>query len=230
MTQPIFDKPDTDIVETIREAIIFGRLRPRERLVEEELSEQFDVSRHVIRSAIVTLEQMGLVTRRPNRGAIVRDFSVQEVEELYEMRAILQAEAARRIPLPAPSSLLEELERIHADYSACVDKLDLKQTAALNNVFHETIFAACNNRYLAEAIDNFWARTTAIRCYAIGDPKMLQHSRNEHRAIIDALARADREALVKLCVNHIYPALEAYKRAHGGWEMQTMLARTGSAL
>ncbi|MDW6024730.1 GntR family transcriptional regulator [Mesorhizobium sp. BAC0120] len=219
MTQQAAQRLETEVVETIREAIIFGRLRPRERLVEEELSERFNTSRHVIRAAMVTLEQIGLVTRRPNRGVVVRDFSVEEVEELYEMRAILQAEAARRIPMPAPRSLIEELERIHSEYSDCVDRMDLKQTAALNNVFHETLFAACNNRFLAEAIATFWARTTAIRCYAIGDPILLQQSRNEHRAMIDALVRGDRESLVSHCVSHIYPSLEAYKRAHGGWSL-----------
>ncbi|MDX1425090.1 MAG: GntR family transcriptional regulator [Kiloniellales bacterium] len=224
MTPQAAKTSESDVVERIREAIIFGRLRPRERLVEEELSERFNVSRHTIRSALVSLEQIGLVTRRPNRGVVVRDLSVQEVEELYEMRAILQAEAARRIPLPAPAALIEELERIHGEFSRCVDRMDLKQTAALNNVFHETIFAACNNRYLAETIENYWIRTTAIRCYAIGDPNMLQQSRNEHRAIIDALARGDRKALIRHCVDHIYPALEAYKRAHGGWEIRSASA------
>ncbi|WP_309083954.1 GntR family transcriptional regulator [Chelativorans sp.] len=220
MIQQTSHRSETEVVETIREAIIFGRLRPRERLVEEDLSERFGTSRHVIRAAMVTLEQIGLVTRRPNRGVVVRDFSVEEVEELYDMRAILQAEAARRIPLPAPASLIDELERIHKEYSDCVDRMDLKQTAALNNVFHETFFAACNNRFLAEAIETFWARTTAIRCYAIGDPTLLEQSRSEHRAMIDALIRCDREELVRLCVSHIYPALEAYKRAHGGWTVR----------
>ncbi|MBD9375326.1 GntR family transcriptional regulator [Rhizobium sp. ARZ01] len=218
MNEQALHKSEVDLVDTIREAIIFGRLRPRERLVEQDLSEQYNVSRHVIRAAMVTLEQIGLVTRRPNRGVVVRDFSVEEVEELCEVREILQAEAARRIPLPAPLELIEELERIHAEYSACVDKMDLKQTAVLNNAFHDTVFAACNNRFLAEAIATYWARTTAIHSYAIGNPVMLQQSRLEHREMIDALINADRAALTRLCVDHIHPAFEAYKRAHGGWD------------
>lgn len=218
MSQASTEKLLPELIEKIREAIIFGWLRPRERLVEDELIERYGATRYLVRQAMASLEQMGLVTRRPNRGYVVRDFSVEEVEELYEMRAILQAEAARRVPMPAPAALIERLEQIDADYSRSVDVLDLKGTTALNNLFHETIFAACNNRYLAEMIDNFWSRTTAIRCYAIGDRQMLEQSRREHRAIIDALKRNDREAFVKECVDHIYPSLEAYKRAHGGWQ------------
>ena len=208
-----------DLVDSIRQAIIFGRLRPRERLVEEELAERFNASRHLVRSALSNLEQMGLVARRPNRGAVVCDFSVEEIEEIYEMRAILQGEAARRIPLPAPRALITQLEAIHAKYSENVDRLELKATCTLNNVFHETMFSACNNRYLTETIQKFWTRTTAIRCYAIGDPELLQQSRREHRAMINAIKEGNREELVRRCVDHIYPALEAYKRAHGGWDI-----------
>jgi len=150
---------------------------------------------------------------------VVCDFSVEEIEEIYEMRAILQGEAARRIPLPAPRSLISQLEAIHAKYSENVDKLELKATCTLNNAFHETMFGACNNRYLTETIQKFWTRTTAIRCYAIGDPELLQQSRLEHRAMIDAIKDGNREELVKQCVDHIFPALEAYKRAHGGWDI-----------
>jgi len=224
MMQTISEKQMPELVEKIREAIIFGRLRPRERLVEDDLIEHYGATRHIVRSAMVALEQMGLVTRRPNRGYVVRDFSVEEVNELYEMRAILQAEAARRVPMPAPPALLSRLEEIHADYSRSVDALDLKRTTELNNLFHEVLYGACDNRYLAETIEHFWSRTTAIRCYAIGDPQMLNQSRHEHRAIIDALSRGDRDSFVTLCVAHIYPALEAYKRAHGGWQAAARLA------
>ncbi|MGH6939633.1 GntR family transcriptional regulator [Hypericibacter sp.] len=219
MARETSEKLLADLVDSIRQAIIFGRLRPRERLVEEELAERFNASRHLVRSALSTLDQMGLVARRPNRGVVVCDFSVEEIEEIYEMRAILQGEAARRIPLPAPRSLITQLEAIHAKFSENVDRMELKATCTLNNVFHETMFGACNNRYLTETIQRFWTRTTAIRCYAIGDPELLQQSRLEHRAMIDAIKDGNREELVRRCVDHIFPALEAYKRAHGGWDV-----------
>ena len=123
MARETSEKLLADLVDSIRQAIIFGRLRPRERLVEEELAERFNASRHLVRSALSSLEQMGLVARRPNRGVVVCDFSVEEIEEIYEMRAILQGEAARRIPLPAPRSLITQLEAIHAKYSENVDRM-----------------------------------------------------------------------------------------------------------
>lgn len=208
------------LVDSIKQDIIFGRLRPRERLVEDELSERFGASRHQIRMAFSTLEQMGLVTRRPNKGAIVRDFSVKEVEEIYEMRAMLQGEAARRLPMPAPPALIRALERIHRDYCAAADEGNLQRVCTLNNEFHRTIFEACNNHYLASMIDRIWVESLGIRCYAIGDPLLLARSRQEHTQMIEYLRVGDREAFSRLCVDHIWPSLEAYKRAHGGWPMR----------
>jgi len=208
------------LIDSIKQDIIFGRLRPRERLVEDQLSERFDVSRHQVRMAFGTLEQMGLVSRRPNKGAVVRDFSVEEVEEIYEMRAMLQSEAARRIPLPASPELLCNLERIHGDYCKAADEGNLQRVCSLNNEFHRTIYAASNNRCLAEMIERAWVQTLGMRCYAIGDPVLLTRSRREHEQMIELLRIGDRETFITLCVDHIWPALEAYKRAHGGWTMQ----------
>lgn len=205
------------VVDQIKQQIIFGRLRPRERLIEDELSDRYGASRHLIRSAFAELARLGLVTRRPNKGAIVRDFSVEEVEQMYEMRAILQAEAARRIPLPASKALMETLDEIHRRHGEAIDDQELQLTCRINNEFHYTIFAACGNRYLAEMIERLWTETLGIRCYAIGDPQLVARSHDEHGEILDALREGDREKLVRLVVDHIWAPLEAYKRAHGGW-------------
>lgn len=214
----------TELVDKIKQDIIFGRLRPRERLIEEDLSARFGASRHLVRSAFVELENMGLVTRRRNRGVIVRDFSPEEVEQIYDLRALLQREAARRIPLPAAPELVKELEAIHADYCREVDRHNLKAVCTLNNTFHRTMFEASNNPFLADMIQRVWTETLGIRCYAIGDPELLQRSRREHGEMIDALRDGDRERLVALVVDHIWPALEAYKRAHGGWSQSPAAA------
>lgn len=205
------------VVSLVKHRIIFGRLRPRERLIEDDLCAQFGVSRHLIRAVFVRLEHLGLVTRRPNKGAVVRDFSVDEVEEIYDMRALLQAEAARRIPLPAPRQLLERLRAIHAEHAVAMARQDLGLVCTINNEFHRTFFAAAGNRILAKMIDRLWTESLAIRCYAIGDPVLLERSHQEHEWMIDALADGDRVRLVGHVVDHIWPALDAYKRAHGGW-------------
>lgn len=203
------------LVNSLREAIIFGRYRPRERLVEEELTERYGATRHNLRNAFSELAHMGLVERRPNKGVIVRDFSLDELEELYDMRILLQSEAARRIPLPADPKLLEELRQLNAAYLAALQINDKEASSRINTMFHETLFGACGNRFLADAINQFWLRTTPIHWYVLGDSKHLTNSHRDHDEMIDALEKGDQPRLVEVCRTHILPALDAYRRVHG---------------
>lgn len=205
------------VVNEIKQSIIFGRLRPRERLIEDDLIAKYGASRHQIRAVFVELEKIGVVTRRANKGAIVRDFTVEEVEQLYEMRGLLQSEAAKRIPLPLNPGTLAKLDEIHQRYCNYIDQNQLQRACTTNNEFHRVIFDACNNKPLADMIQRLWTETLAIRCYAIGDPVLLARSRGEHQEMIDALRMGNRKELIRLSVDHIWPAFEAYKRAHGGW-------------
>lgn len=205
------------LVDLVKHQIIFGRLKPRERLIEDDLCAQFGASRHLIRSMFVQLEHLGLVTRRPNKGAIVRDFSVQEIEELYDMRVLLQGEAARRMPLPPQRELLDRLYKIHAEHARAIAQQDLELVCTINDEFHHTFFAAVGNRYLAQMIDRLWTETLGIHCYAIGDSTLLARSHEEHGLILSALAASDRARLQSQVVDHIFSPLNRYKQVHGGW-------------
>ena len=210
------------VARVLEEDIIFGRLKPRERLVEDELIERFGVKRHVVRGALADLEKLGVVARAPNRGASVRDFSPEEVGHIFEMRELLQARAAEIMPLPADAALLAELEDLHRRHSAAVEAGDLPAVYRLNNDFHDRIFGACGNPYLAATIAHFAWLSHAIRSYRIADPVLLRQARQEHGAMIEALRTGDRAALVRLCVDHIKPSRDAYI------ESQRHVAMTGT--
>ncbi len=211
---------DSDAVETVLAAleddIIFGRLRPRERLVVDTLMERYSAKRHVVRQALDRLTRIGIVVRERNKGCAVRDYAPSEVENIYEIRGLLQDHAARRIPLPAPDDLVKQLTEIHQAHCAAVKSGDLRAVRDLNNLFHDTLFGACGNPYLVEAIAHYSWIAHAIRSYRIGDPVLLAQAQTEHAEMIDALAVGDRERLVRLCVDHIIPSKEAYLRAEAG--------------
>lgn len=194
----------------MEEEIIFGHLKPRERLVEDALMERYGAKRHVIREALAELERLGIVVRERNKGSAVRDFQSDEVEALYEMRALLHEHAAKRIPLPASRHLVSELKEIHRQHSRAVDAGDLRLVYRLNNQFHDTLFSACENPYLIRAISEHAWLAHAIRSYRIGDPKLLDQAREEHALMIEALRTGDRKELLRLCVDHINPSKEAY--------------------
>ncbi len=203
-----------EVVSALEEDIIFGRLKPRERLIEEALVRRFNVKRHVIRDALAELERQGIVVKARHKGCVVRDFALRDVEQIYEMRELLQERAARDIAFPVDPGLLERLTEIHRAHLVAVEADDLRRVFQLNNEFHDTFFAACGNPYLAETIAEYAYLAHAIRSYRIADPVLLRQAADEHAAMIEALAQGQREALVRLCVDHIKPAKAAYLRAY----------------
>jgi DNA-binding GntR family transcriptional regulator len=199
-----------DVVAAVEEDIAFGRLGPRARLTEDEMMARFDIKRHVAREALARLGHVGVVVKVPNRGAAVRTFTAQEVEQIYFMRDALQSVAAGLIPLPADKAVIERLRRTHAAHGAELQRNDLRAAYRLNSEFHETLFAACGNPFLVGEIRHFAEMASAIRAPRIADAALLARAREEHAAMIDALERGDRERLVSLCVEHINPGKQAY--------------------
>jgi DNA-binding GntR family transcriptional regulator len=205
------------LVSQLKQEIIFGRLRPRERLVEDELTAKFGASRHQIRGAFAELEKLGLVIRRPNKGVVVRDYSAEEIEHFFEVGALLQAEAARRIPLPLDGETMKRIEQVHGRFCAAVDRLDFEVVSETTIAFHRVIAEASNNKCLSDVIQQIWTATLAVRCYAMAIPEQMVRIRHEHSQILEALRTGNRRELIRLCVDHSWPALDAYKRLHGGW-------------
>lgn len=202
------------IVDQLEEDIVFGRRRPRERLVEDDIVSQFGAKKHIVREALGELERMGLVERIRNKGALVRDYSPDEVRKIYAVRLLLEAEAARQIRLPVSAKYLSELEAVFEEHSKAVDDNDLRQTFRSNIRFHQVLFSACENPYLAEAIEQFALKLHAIRFYSLTNSALLRQSRNNHRQMIDAIRNGNQEELVKICMEHLQPSENAYITAY----------------
>jgi DNA-binding GntR family transcriptional regulator len=202
----------TDIVDILEEEIALGQLAPRERLVEEEIAERFVVKRHVVRQALTDLESMGIIIRQPNRGAAVRDYGVDEIEQLYLVRALIERRAAELIPLPADKAAIANLQKIQDLHAAAAKKGELRTVFRKNLLFHKTFFAMCGNVPLVEVIEQMALKTHAIRSYSIGDPGLLKIVREQHQKMIDLLSTQERKSLVEVVVQHLQPAKEAYLR------------------
>ncbi len=202
------------VIERLEEDIVFGQRRPRERLIEDDLVAQFGTKKHIVRQALVELERMGLIERKRNKGAVVRDYTPDEVRQIFAVRKLLEAEAARQIPLPASDELIEKLSAIHETHSAAVDSGDIAYAFRANIRFHQTLFGACGNPYLVEAINLFAFKSHAVRFYSLVRPEYLQNARQDHAAMIEALRKGERKKLVTLCTEHLEPPVKAYGDAY----------------
>lgn len=200
------------IVQHLEDDIVLGRLRPRERLLEQELAEHFNTKRHIVRAALAELETLGIVVRQPNRGAAVKDFAPDEVEQIYAVRQLLEGYAASIMPLPGDPEIVRKLRSIQQRHNAAVDEHQPRLIFRANLEFHRTLFGACGNPYLVDQINQLASRAHGIRFHAISDPGLVSRAREEHERMIDHIEKGEREALVALVAEHIKPSKDAYLR------------------
>src|ERR1700754_3315639 len=204
----------TLIARRIEEDIVLGRRHPRERLIEQDLSDLFHTHRGDVRLALFDLEKKGLVERIPNRGAMVRGLTPLEVKEIYAVREELEVMAVRIIPFPvAPADIarLEDLQRQHAKAIADGEML----TVFYSNLrFHQVLYGLCGNACLIETIDLLAQKVYGIRSYANAFPESLDSARRGQLDMIKALRGSRREALIALTRRHLEPSPQAYIKAY----------------
>jgi DNA-binding GntR family transcriptional regulator len=204
------------IVRTLELDIVLGRLYPRERLVEEQLAKRFKTTRHVVRQALLELEIAGLISREANKGATVCEYSAEEVNQLYQMREIVERQAAMLIPLPVNEKELARLQAICDVHAAAIAQSDMLRVVAANKEFHQVLYRLCGNVFLADVIDEMAKKANLVRFTSGTDMTLLKQARDEHFQVLQAIKQDDNEALAKICVRHLQPSRLMYleKRGH----------------
>ncbi|MGE5767153.1 MAG: GntR family transcriptional regulator [Bacteroidota bacterium] len=192
--------------EGLLAAIGAGRLKPGERVRETALAEQLGISRTPIREALQRLARDGLVQLDARNGARIAELSLGAIQELYDLREILEGSTARLAALGASANDLQRLNAILAKEAAHLD--DPAALAKLNKLYHRTLCEAANNRYLSSAVATF--STTLV---LLGPTTLAAHSRAdeshaEHRAVVEAVAAGDAERAEALMRGHIRRARE----------------------
>lgn len=202
--------PLQHVVAALQEDIVLGRLSPGARLVEEDLADQLKIKRHVLRQALVELERFGLVERKRNRGATVRQLTLDDVAQIYAVRRILERAAAEQMPLPLNKAELWAIEAAQRRHDTAIAAGDAKAVFRANFEFHEALFAACGNPYLAAAIDDFRKKTHVVWSYAIVRPQYFRNAQREHKAMLKSIRESDRKKLIELCAQHLNISRNAY--------------------
>lgn len=205
----------TGIVDVLEADIIFGRLRPNQELTEDSLMDRFGAKRHVVRSAIQELIGRRIVVKPRSKSARVKDFALEEVDEIYHMRELLQRDAALIMPLPAAADALSALKETHVKHAAAVSVgADGNLIHQLNDEFHDRLFALSCNHELCKAIAFYTEASNPIRSYGIVEPAWLQQAVREHAAMIHAIEEQDRATLARLVVDHMQPTRRRWEVLH----------------
>lgn len=201
------------VYRELQRQIIAGQLRPRERLVEDEIIARTDATRHAVRKAFDELERMGLVIRQPNKGVQVRDYSISEIEELYEIRECLERRAASRFTQPADPALVDRLSDIATRHREASRSQRFADVFSLNNSFHEVLYRAAGNQQLADAILHYTFATHPIRTRAFPSEELREIAIAEHFEMIDAIANGEGQRLGTIIVGHITRPKDFYLKA-----------------
>jgi DNA-binding GntR family transcriptional regulator len=204
------DPAEERVARAIERDIVFGRLAPGQKLPEEELATRFGGSRHQVRQGLARLERIGIVTRERNRGASVRSYTADEVRQIYEIRELLQRQAALRIPLPVEEAAIASLTEIQRHYEIAIKLGDVHQIHATNDLFHSQLFRMCGNELLVQLVKHYMDLSYAIRANAFSDQESMKKSEREHHIMIRLLAGTDSWALSQICVDHILPSKAQY--------------------
>ena len=199
------------IAGEIRAAILAGRYKPGDRLMEEVLATEFGVSRNPVREALRQLSVAGFVEVVPRHGASVATLGVQSVRELFEVRSALEAVMARLASERITADQVEVLAELLAKGQRAVADQQLDALPRLNTAFHNAIAQAAGNSRLVAL--NETVRDTIQWVYARALRKRAVDSWKEHSQLFEAIRARDATLAAHLALDHITRAETAYLAA-----------------
>ncbi|MDR3096603.1 MAG: GntR family transcriptional regulator [Paraburkholderia sp.] len=190
-------------LDKLRGAIVQGYFRPGTRLVERTLCDELGVSRTVVREVLRHLETEGLVEIVARQGPIVARLDPAHVGEIYELRGLLEANAARACAESATPEVVKQLRGIRAIIEEAFEKRDLPRVVEHTERFYETLFEAANKQVSLNVVKTLNARINRLRALTIGMPGRGSDSNREMNLLLDAIERRDGEAASAASFAHI---------------------------
>ena len=180
-----------EVASQLRDRIFGGELMPGTFLDEAKLAQQMKISRTPLREALKVLKAEGLVRHEPRRGSFVNEVTVQDLDEIFPVIALLEGHCARLAAEHATESDLEALEALHDRLMRHARARRINEYYAANYAIHEAIIALADNRWLAQVIGDLRKILRLARLQQLRAPGRLDQSLSEHMAVFAALKARD---------------------------------------
>ena len=203
---PLTRNASSAATELIRQAIIDGRLPPGRRLKEEELARELGISRTPVREALLMLQAEGLVDAAPNRGAAVRSHSAEDLDDLYQLRALLEGYATRRAATRLSDDAVASLRASCERFDSLLGTEDMNELVAENLVFHQTILEGAGSPRLVAMVRQVIELPLVYRSYVWYSEQQQRISSHYHWQIARALEARDAERAELVMKEHVYEA------------------------
>ena len=200
----------------LREQIRGGELTPGQRIDQRRAAEELECSIVPVREALKTLEAEGQVSYSPQRGYFVAVLDADELLEIYRIRELLEEEAVRAAVPRIDAAALRVLNILLDECEEAAAAGLVPELIAADRRLHLTLYAASGMNRLVGLLRMLWDSTDRYRAQYYADTDHLQRVRDEHRAIIAAVADHDADETIRLLAVHRGHAIESVRRILDG--------------
>lgn len=185
----------------LKYAIQSGRLKPGDRLRQNDLAKELGLSSTPVREALQELQSLGLLVHEPHRGMRVAALEVERITRVYAARQIIEGETARLAFPNINADLIQQLDAFIQSMEACQLASDYEGLSKADMSFHLTMLEASDNEFLVKAATDLW---NSFPKYLIwGLEGRLEDSMREHRAMVSALKAGNGKQFVHEIAHHI---------------------------
>jgi Transcriptional regulators len=188
------------VYQYLFDEIIYNRLKPGAALSEAEIALTLKISRTPVREALMILESEGIINRYPSRGCFVAMITVKDVEEIFELRRVLEVQALRNAIMRIQDEELSALER---KLEALTPESSQSEYFETDRELHSLLYKCCGNNRLVDFLGILNAQIERVRVISAGKPSRLSQSRLEHIGLVRSLSARNLEETEKLLVEHI---------------------------
>jgi DNA-binding GntR family transcriptional regulator len=198
--------------DALREAIVRGDIAPNVRLVEADISTTFEMSRGAVRTALIRLEQEGLVVREPHRGARVRQVSDDEAVEILQARAVLEGLAVRQAAERIDDAGIARLQACLARQRELLEGGDLLGASDANADMHAALLELSGHTTVLRLIHALNSQTVRYQYRTILIPGRPAASLAEHTAIVEAVVAGRSDDAENAIRRHLFNVAQTVQR------------------
>lgn len=198
-----------EVYDQLVKAIMDREIGPEDRLVQEKLAAELDISRTPVREALLRLEKEGVLHLANSGGFRLARISEEETLELYQARAAIEGQAARILTARGDKDELERL-RVLIRKAEDMKNPSTRDYFIANRTIHRAFMEAAGNRFLLEMFDMIWGRAMAFHLFAAIENADISKSLGNHIELVDVIAQGDRGAALEAFTAHIQEGFELH--------------------
>ncbi|MEU6428075.1 GntR family transcriptional regulator [Microbispora sp. NPDC046973] len=191
------------VAQALRDALVAGEMRPGAVYSAPALAARFGVSATPVREAMLDLAKEGLFEALRNKGFRVAEVSERDLDEIIEIRRLIEVPTVARLAAESPGARAEALRPIAEEIVSAAARGDLLAYVAADQRFHLALLALSGNARLVETVRDLRARARLYGLRGLPDARMLAASAREHLDLLDALVRGDAQAAERLMNHHL---------------------------